>query len=860
MGRHFSWRPRSRRSGGSTGRRRLLAVGGFVTALVLFIPGAWFGAARLDPRAAAAGDPVIAAAGDIACDPASANFNSGNGNAAKQLCLQKQTYDLLTQINPTAVLALGDTQYYCGGYQAFQRSYALSWGNVKSKTYPVIGNHEILTSTGTGRTDCDPTGGAQGYFQYYGSAAGTAGQGWYSFDLGSWHLIALNSNCTQAGGCGPTSPEGKWLAADLAAHSGQCLLAYWHIPLNTSSIYASSNSYEFWNQLAAAHADVILNGHAHDYERFAPQLPPSTSKTNAGVADPNGIREFVVGTGGSNHTALTTPNAPNTQVTNATAFGVLQLTLHASSYDWKFVPVAGSTFTDSGSQACHKFVAGPDTTPPSPPSNVVAKAVASNEVDVSWSAASDASGIARYDVYRNGSKVGSATSTAYTDLAVAPSTPYTHCVVAYDGAGNASQTPPRGGSGGASVTADAYVVSGSSSNYGSTTVLRLDTSPATNSYLRFKVSGLSGPPSQATLRMYANSSLAAGFAVYAVSNDTWGEKTITFANAPSYGPLIAKTGAVASGSYASVDVSPYVTGNGDVDFALVGLSSTALSLGSRESTHPPQLVIAGGAGGTTTTDTTPPTTTIACNGGSCAGPFSSSVQISLNATDDGGGSGVEATYYTTDGSDPSASSNSGRTQYSGPFTVAATTTIAYSSVDADGNVESPHSATVTITSGGGGVGGGTVTLNPDADSYVNSASPSSNYGSASSFYVDADGVRQTYLTFDLSAVSGTITGATLRIHAGSSQSAGYQVFAVATTSWGEKTITWSNKPSFASTGSGSSGAVTSGSWTTVDLPPSLVQAALGGKLSLALTTTGNTNLRLDSRESASPPELVVATS
>ncbi len=180
--------------------------------------------------AAAASDPVIAAAGDIACDPSDANFANGSGNS--NACRQKYTSDLLVNAGLSAVLDLGDNQYYCGGYQAFLQSYDLSWGRLKSITHPSVGNHEYLTSGGTG---CDTTNaGAAGYFNYFGSAAGTPGQGYYSYDVGTWHVIALNSNCTDAGGCGSSSPQYKWLQSDLAAHTNFCTLAYWHIPLFSS--------------------------------------------------------------------------------------------------------------------------------------------------------------------------------------------------------------------------------------------------------------------------------------------------------------------------------------------------------------------------------------------------------------------------------------------------------------------------------------------------------------------------------------------------------------------------------------------------------------------------------------------------
>src|SRR4051794_2609865 len=290
----------------------------------------------------ASGDPVIAAAGDIACDPTNSNFNGGSGTSSN--CRQRYTSNLIVNSGVAAVLTLGDVQYYCSGYAAFQQSYALSWGQFKSITRPVVGNHEYLTSGGTG---CDAANaGAAGYFNYFGAAAGQQGQGWYSYDIGGWHLIALNSNCGDAGGCSSSSPQGKWLTADLAAHSNVCTLAYWHIPLFSSGGRDSSNSQSFWTQLYNAGADVVLSAHDHDYERFSPQTP-------SGAPDgTRGLREFIVGTGGANHTSFTTL-MPNSEIRDASTYGVLKLTLHAGSYDWAFQPESGAAFADSGSGTCH---------------------------------------------------------------------------------------------------------------------------------------------------------------------------------------------------------------------------------------------------------------------------------------------------------------------------------------------------------------------------------------------------------------------------------------------------------------------------------------------------------------------------
>jgi hypothetical protein len=244
----------------------------------------------------------------------------------------------------SAVLTLGDDQYDCGGYNAFLQSYDPSWGRVKSLTHPVPGNHEYNSSGGTG---CDSSGQASGYFQYFGTAAGDPTKGYYSYDVGTWHIIALNSNCSAIGGCGAGSPQETWLRADLSAHTNTCTLAYWHHPLFTSgSVGDDTEVSTFWQDLYDAGGDVVLNGHAHGYERFAPQTP-------GGTYDPTrGIREFVVGTGGEDFQSFST-SQPLAEMRESNSFGVLRLVLHASSYDWSFAPIAGSSFTDSGSGYCN---------------------------------------------------------------------------------------------------------------------------------------------------------------------------------------------------------------------------------------------------------------------------------------------------------------------------------------------------------------------------------------------------------------------------------------------------------------------------------------------------------------------------
>jgi Calcineurin-like phosphoesterase len=266
----------------------------------------------------------IAAAGDIACEPGEA--------ADRDECQHGATSDLLVGI--AGVLALGDLQYGDGTYAKFLGSYDRTWGRAKAITAPTPGNHEYETE------------GAAGYFRYFGVAAGDPKKGYYSFDLGAWHLVALNSNCSAVGGCGERSSQVRWLQADLAGHPALCTLAYWHHPRFSSGKHGGDAAYmAFWQALYDADADVVLVGHDHDYERFAPQDP-------RGVLDlVGGIREFVVGTGGKSLRSFSS-TAPNSEVRDASSFGVLELTLGADAYAWRFRSTDGSV-TDSGSARCH---------------------------------------------------------------------------------------------------------------------------------------------------------------------------------------------------------------------------------------------------------------------------------------------------------------------------------------------------------------------------------------------------------------------------------------------------------------------------------------------------------------------------
>lgn len=311
------------------------------------------------PAAHAQSDPTLATVGDISCDPASEFFNGGEGTPTR--CRQRATGDLLDPARHSLVLPLGDLQYNAGTLANFQASYDQFWGRVKAITRPAVGNHEYE----------DP--GAAGYFDYFngiGVANGPAGdrtQGYYSYDVPlpsgrRWHLISLNSQCADPdaaisghlGTCAAGSLQEQWLRADLAAHPNSCTLAYWHHPIFSSSSFGQHRqTAPLWRALQEAGADLVLTGHHHHYERFAPQ-------DAAGAADDRGMREFIVGTGGHSLFPFSTIQ-PNSEERQNTTFGIVELTLHDRGYSWRFVPEAGRTYTDSGFARCgppNKFRVG----------------------------------------------------------------------------------------------------------------------------------------------------------------------------------------------------------------------------------------------------------------------------------------------------------------------------------------------------------------------------------------------------------------------------------------------------------------------------------------------------------------------
>jgi acid phosphatase type 7 len=257
---------------------------------------------------------VLVGAGDIARCPKGAD---------------EQTAALLATI-PGTVFTTGDNAYEEGSAAQLRDCYGRGWGKYKDRTRPAPGNHDYLTLDGAP------------YYSYFGKAAGPSGQGYYSYDLANWHIVVLNSSIPASSG----SEQAKWLEQDLTAHQTTCTLAYWHYPLFSSGAHGNNEKMRpMWEILYRNGADLIINGHDHNYERFAPQTPD-------GRADwTSGIRQFVVGTGGTGLREFKVVQ-PNSLVRNSVTHGVLKLTLRASDYSWEFVPIAGQSFRDIGNAKC----------------------------------------------------------------------------------------------------------------------------------------------------------------------------------------------------------------------------------------------------------------------------------------------------------------------------------------------------------------------------------------------------------------------------------------------------------------------------------------------------------------------------
>src|SRR2546429_475047 len=288
---------------------------------------------RDDRGPAAPTEPTIRSATSVAAASGPVTL-VGAGNIAKCGATGDDATAVVLDGIPGTVFAAGDAAYDNGTLTQYNSCYNLSWGRHKARTQPTPGERDYKTAN------------AAGYFGYYGAAAGDPKQGYYSYDLGAWHIVVLNSGSPQLVPTTATSPQVQWLRADLAAHPAHCTLAYWDYPLFESKDNPNPNIRPLWDALYAGGVDVVVNAHYGFYERFAPQSP-------AGVADPAGrIREFAAGTGGAPVT-LIRPARSAEHAREQSTFCRFELTPGGGILNWAVEPVAGKTFTDSGTTACH---------------------------------------------------------------------------------------------------------------------------------------------------------------------------------------------------------------------------------------------------------------------------------------------------------------------------------------------------------------------------------------------------------------------------------------------------------------------------------------------------------------------------
>lgn len=497
--------------------------------------------------------------------------------------------DMIAAWQPGMVSYLGDV-YDDGTITEFKNWYgdAQTWyGRFKGITAPVIGNHEY-NKTASGSFEAD------GYFRYWNGVPHH-----YSFDAGGWHFISLDST-TQYNQTAPGTPQFEWLAQDLATRSSPCTVVTWHHPLNTvGSEGPSQRLAAMWSLLREHDVTIVLAGHDHQYQHWGPlggdQQP-----------DADGVTQMVSGAGG--HSSQSITGSDPRVVATAQAYGALRLEVYPERLDYSYRTPDGSTgkVLDSGFVRCTAL--SPDTSAPTRPTGLSATlrttGTATYSADLVWSAADDDRGVAQYRVRQNGTVLATlpAGSRSYTARNLAATTGYSFTVSALDAAGNESPaslpasvaTPaPTPVTVVAVAEADAYTSEQQpTKNYGRATSLRMDADPATTSHVRFTVAGSHADVTSARLRVWATSKATAGIQVR-TGPTTWGETTITAANAPPSGPLVATSPPVTTGTWVEVDVTPVVVGDGTYAFRLTTSGATAATLASREAGAPtaPQLVV-----------------------------------------------------------------------------------------------------------------------------------------------------------------------------------------------------------------------------------------------------------------------------
>jgi chitodextrinase len=739
--------------------------------------------------------------------------------------------NLIDSIHPNLFLYLGDV-YEKGSLTEFYNWYgtaSTNFGRFRAITNPTVGNHEY------------DKGSASGYFDYWDNVPN-----YYSFDAGGWHFVSLNSNSRYVG-VDSLSAQYAWLQADLAAHSQACTIAYYHHPLfNIGPEGVTTAMADIWSLMASNHVTIVLNGHDHTYQRWVPL-------DGSGQPAVGGITEFVAGAAG--HGLQTIANSDSrvaySNSLNPDAFGVLKFELNPSGAAFSYINTTGSVL-DSGVIPCVQSLV--DTQPPSAPGNVSAAADSATKVTLTWSASTDNTGVSSYTVYRDGALLASVagTSLGYSDGSVLPSSTYSYTVDAVDSSGNHSAvsnpvlvtTPAMPASMTFPVAADTYVsVANPASNYGAASSMTLDASPDLHAYLRFTVQGLAGTPiHRARLLVYSKSSSASGIVVRIVSDNNWGERTITYNNAPALGSQVAASGVMSALNWITLDVTSLVTGEGTYSFGLTTASTTALSLTARETgTNGAQLVL----------DLGPDVEAPSVPAGLAANA-ASATQVNLQWTASTDNVGVSQYNIYRDGN-YLASVNGAALTYSDAAVQGLTTyTYTVAALDQAGNasaVSDPVSVTTPDLLA-------PKTFIPEADAYVNASYPTTNYGAATTLRLDASPDLHAYARFNVQNLpAGTpVTRATLKVYTNTTGIAGIKVLTVGDTTWGEKSVTYATAPALGAQ-LASAAPISGGSWVALDVTAYLHG---NGSYSFAVVTTGASALSLASRESgANSPQLLI---
>ncbi len=686
-----------------------------------------------------------------------------------------QVTQMIDGWHPDVFLYLGDV-YDKGSYTEFYNWYGqtnLFYGLFRNVTDPVIGNHEY------------EGGVAPGYFAFWNSIPN-----YYSYTAGGWHFIALNST-SQFNQTAPGTGQYQWLLNDLSSNNSACTIAYFHHPVVSVGPQGDTPSMDaIWSQLVQAGVDIVLTGHDHGYQRWVPldaNLNP----------DPHGTTQFVNGAGG--HAVQNFVRSDPRFVVGfgdpVNSYGAMYFKLNPKGAEYRYYNTAGELL-DQGVVPCSG--AAPDTTAPTTPGNLVAATSDGGQVGLSWNASWDETGVASYEIYRDGALIASVggAETGYEDANVDLGVTYNYQVEAVDPGGlHSAQSNTATITRSAQATlifnpsADTYVRSDNpTGNYGSASSLRADASPDTQSYLRFDLQGVSGTVTSATLRVFANNGSGTGYQVYTLAGGSWDESTVTYASRPAIGSQVASSGSFGSGgTWTEADLTSLIGGDGQLDLALTTSSNTAISLSSREGAEPPQLVVNVTSASATSTPAATPTPA---------------------ATDTPAPTPTDTPAAT---STPTATATPTGTAAATPTgTVAATPTGTAAATPTDTPTPTATATPTATPTPTATAGPATLSFAPVADAYVDGSKPSNNFGTSLALREDTSPDMRSYLTFDVQGLSASVTSATLSLYANSGSSAGYEVHAVADSTWAENTINYSNAPPVDGTAAAASGSVCGG--------------------------------------------------